>query len=98
MTAAPYMKSLQVNDYNELRDKLPSSGIFDMMDCSIEIWCPEDSDVSEVQKMVRLVESMVNVTDVQIGSRIEDMVDNLYVLKFIETSIKTIRNRFNKER
>jgi cell division GTPase FtsZ len=74
--------------YEDLRDSLATSGIFDMTDCAVEIWCPERSEVEEVQRMVTLIESMVHVTDVKIGSAIEDLTSDEYRVIFIEDSNK----------
>ena len=60
------------SNYDDFRDLLPTSGIFEYTDCVVEIWCPMDSEVEEVDRMVHLLESMVHVTDVKIGSDIEN--------------------------
>lgn len=88
-----YTKTISVSTYDDLRDRLPSSGIFDMTDCSIQVWCPEDSDAKEVERMVHLVESMVHVTDVQVGSRIEDMAESKYSIVITEIQ-NNIRNKY----
>lgn len=83
-------RTLVVSDYEDFRDRIANSGVFEMMDCTVQVWCPEDSDVEQINRMVRLVESMVNVTDVQIGSRIEDLTSNAYsvVLTQVENDIR----------
>jgi hypothetical protein len=83
-------KILVVSDYEDFRDNIATSGVFEMMDCTVQVWCPEDSDVDQVDRIIRLVESMVNVIDVQIGSRIEDLTVNTYsvVLTQVETDIR----------
>ncbi len=91
----PVTRTVNVKTYDEFRDMLPSSGLFDMDDCVVEIWCPEDSDVSQIEKMVHLVESMVNVVDVRIGSRVEDLVSDDYHVNLIEEN-PNIRSRFKK--
>jgi hypothetical protein len=66
-----------------------------MTDCSVEIWCPEHSDTDEIDRMVRLIESMVHVTDVQIGSEIEDLTREDY--RVIITEIKPdIRKKYSR--
>lgn len=84
MPPTPYKKQIQVNDYNELRDVLPTSGIFDMMDCAIEIQCPELAETSEIERMTRLIESMVNVTDIKVSSTPEDMANIFYTVTVTE--------------
>lgn len=71
-------RTLTVQGYDSFRDALSTSGVFEMFDCSVEIWCPLDSDVAEIDRMVKLLESMVHVTDVQIGSEIKDLTSENY--------------------
>lgn len=84
------VRTLIVDDYEDFRDRIATSGVFEMMDCTVQVWCPEESDVDQVGRMIRLVESMVNVTDVQIGSRVEDLTTSTYsvVLTQVETDIR----------
>jgi hypothetical protein len=70
--------TLRVKTYDDFRDSLPTSGVFDMTDCNVEIWCPEIAQVEEVERMVNLIESMVHVKDVKIGSTIEDLISDDY--------------------
>ena len=84
-TAMQNTKTLNVKDYDELRDVLPTSGVFDMLDCALEIWCPEAAQTAEIERMTKLVESMVHVTDVRVGSSIENLSSNGYVIKVTET-------------
>lgn len=95
MPPTPYIKKLQVSDYDELRDTLPSSGIFDMMDCTIEIQCPELAEAAEIERMTRLIESMVNVTDVRVSSTPEDMANIFYTVTVTEVPNPT-HKRFIK--
>lgn len=81
-------KTINATSYESLRDMLATSGIFDMTDCAVEIWCPETSETYEVQRMVALIESMVHVTDVKIGSAIEDLASDDYRVIFTEDTQK----------
>jgi len=85
---------LTVQNYEDFRDLLPSSGLFDMTDCALEIWCPEASEVAEVQRMVTLVESMVHVTDVRIGSDIENLTSSDYRVVLIEDDKRLGKKRY----
>lgn len=91
-----YSKTLKVQGYEELRDTLASSGIFDMMDCSLEINCPELAQTAEIERMTKLVESMVNVVDVRVTSTAEDMANSHYMVKV--TEVQNPMKRFTKER
>lgn len=75
---AQIQRTVTVTNYEEFRDALPSSGLFDMTDCRVEILCPELSEVSEIQRMITLIESMVHVTDVRVGSDIENLISDDY--------------------
>ncbi len=87
-------KILTVQNYDDFRDILPSSGLFEMTDCAIEIWCPEASEVEEVQRMVSLIESMVHVTDVRVGSDIENLTSEDYRVVIIEDNNNIGKKRF----
>jgi hypothetical protein len=95
---SPYSKTLKVLNYDELRDALSSSGLFEMTDCAIEIWCPEASEVQEIQRMTSLIESMVHVTDVKIGSDVENLAEEGYRIVLNETPRKIGRAKFTRER
>lgn len=89
------VRTINAKTYDDLRDSLPSSGVFDMTDCIVEIWCPEISEVSEIQKMVTLIESMVHVNDVRVGSRVEDFISDEYQIVVTEDN-KLTKNRFSR--
>ena len=59
-------KVIVVDGSDELRDALPLRGIFDMLDCEVELLCPPTAATSEIEKMVKIIESMINVTDVRV--------------------------------
>lgn len=77
---------------------LPNSGLFDMTDCAVEIWCPEAAEIEEVQRMVSLVESMVHVTDVKIGSDIENLASDDYRVVLIEDKNDITKKRSTRDR
>ena len=90
-------RTLHVKNYDDFLDSLPTSGVFEMTDCTVEIWCPELAEVQELERMVRLIESMVHVTDVKIGSEIEDMASAEYrVVVTQESAGRQIKKRFGR--
>jgi hypothetical protein len=91
------IRNISVKNYEDFRDILSTSGVFDMTDCAVEIWCPELSEVEEVQRMVTLIESMVHVTDVKVGSRIQDLIDDDYLVVIREDKFSSPRKK-TKER
>jgi hypothetical protein len=58
--------SLKVTSYAQLRDTIHHSGLFDMTDCDIKLTCPEASPVEEIERMVNVLESVINVVKVDI--------------------------------
>jgi hypothetical protein len=90
-------QTLTVRSYEDFLDALPTSGVFEMTDCTVEIWCPELAEVQELERMVRLIESMIHVTDVQVGSQIEDMASDDYRVVITQQSDgRRSKKRFSK--
>ena len=91
-------RTLHVKTYEEFRESLPTSGVFDMTDCAVEIWCPELAEAEELQRMVTLIESMVHVTDVRVGSSLFDMLSDEYrVVVTQQSSARQTKKRFERE-
>jgi hypothetical protein len=80
-------RTLNVRDYHDLRDNLPTSGVFDMLDCNVEIWCPELSETGEVERMVNVIESMINILDVKVGSTIQDIANDNDLYRVVLTEV-----------
>lgn len=91
---APKKNVIIAANYDDFRDLLPTSGIFEFTDCSVEIWCPEFAQADEVQRMVNLLESMVHLTDVKIGSGIEDLVREDYRVIITEDENTIAKKKF----
>lgn len=87
-------RTFSVHDYDDFRDLVPTSGLFEMTDCAVEIWCPELAETEEIQRMVTLLESMVHVTDVRIGSDSENLTSEDYRVVLIEDNDNIGRKRF----
>lgn len=81
-----------VNNADELRDSLPSSGVFELTDCTVLIDCPLDSDAEEVRKMVTILESAIHVTDVNVVGHIQSQGDQ-YLVEIIEVPIDIAEGR-----
>lgn len=84
---------LLVRNADDLRDALPTSGLFDMADCVVLIDCPIVSSVTEVKQMVSIVESAINVVDVEVTSY-TDGED--YIVEIIEVPIDLAEGRSRK--
>lgn len=79
-------RTLEVLSADEFRDMLPNSGVFGMLDCEVEVVCPPAAEVPEIEKMVMLLESMINVTDVRIVGIPRSEEDEHYIIKITEVS------------
>jgi hypothetical protein len=86
-------RTLTVSSSDELRDALPGSGIFDMLDCEVELLCPPTAATSEIEKMVTVIESMINVTDVRVTGvpRFED--EQTYTITIQDVPLEVARGR-----
>jgi hypothetical protein len=86
------------DNYDEFRELLPTSGVFDFTDCAVEILCPMQSETEEVERMVHLIESMVHVTDVKIGSDTESLISDSYRVIVVEDGNSIAKKRFIGEK
>lgn len=87
---------LQVTSADELRDVLPISGVFDMNDCIVTIDCPLDSKIDEIQKMVVILESVINVVDVDIVGHVTTTSSD-YMVFITEVPIERAEGRRPKK-
>jgi hypothetical protein len=88
-----HTKTLTVFGSDDLRDALPQSGVFDMLDCEVELLCPPTAPTSEIEKMVNIIESMINVTDVRVTGvpRFED--EQTYKITIQNVPLEVARGR-----
>lgn len=64
---------LEVSSYEELRDQLPHTTVFDMVDCAVQIYSPYQAPVDDLHKITAFLESVINVTDLKITP--DDSID-----------------------
>jgi hypothetical protein len=88
--------TIDAKDYDELRDKLSGSGIFDMSDCSLEIYCPELATTKEIERMVSTIESMIHVVDVRVSATPETSTLDHYKVEITEIRPKGYKARNDK--
>ncbi len=86
MTPTSRPRTIKTKDSDELRDLLPSSGIFEMLDCNVEIYCPEFATTDDIQRLVSTIESMINVIDVRVSSTPETLYDDHYKILITEAN------------
>lgn len=63
---------LHIATPDELRDALPQSGIFEMYDCQLAIEAPGMAMEEDIEKMIAIVKSTINVT----SAHVSYVVDN----------------------
>ncbi len=86
-------KILTVDGSDELRDVLPLSGVFDMLDCEVDLLCPPTASTSEIEKMVNIIESMINVTDVRVIGIPRSEEDRSYTVTISNVPIEVAKRK-----
>ncbi len=86
-------KILTVDGSDELRDVLPLSGVFDMLDCEVDLLCPPTASTSEIEKMVNIIESMINVTDVRVIGIPRSEEDRSYTVTISNVPIEIAKRK-----
>lgn len=86
-------KILTITTADELRDSLAGSGIFDMLDCEVELICPPNAQTSEIEKMVRTIESMINVVDVRVSGVPRYESDTAYTVSISNVPIEVAKGK-----
>jgi hypothetical protein len=60
------MIRLLVENAEEYRSALPETGIFEKFDCSLNILCPEDTLISEIDAISFFTRACINVVDITV--------------------------------
>lgn len=70
---------IQTTSYEEFRDNIHQTQLFDMLDCTVEIDASPIGSVEDLDRIISLIESMINVVDVRVTSHVdsEDFVITL---------------------
>ena len=87
--------TIEVEDFNDLRDSLHQTGLFDMSDCIVEITCSMDRPVAEVQKMFSFIKTTINVVDTVV---ITDEYLDTYVVQLREVDPPFMRGPARRSR
>jgi len=85
---------LLVNNADDLRDALSTSGLFEMSDCVLFVDCPLVSDVQEVGQMINIVESAIHVVDIEVSSYTDG---DEYVVEMVEVPVGVAEGRTRKK-
>lgn len=60
------MIRLLVENAEEYRSALPETGIFEKFDCNLDIICPEDTLISEIDAISFFTRACINVVDITV--------------------------------
>lgn len=91
-------KRIKAKDSSDLRDLLPTSGVFDMLDCEVEIYCPELAMPDDIQRMVTTIESMINVVDVRVTATPETLQNTEYQVIITEVPVDVAKKFTRKDK
>lgn len=85
--------TIKSTNYEDFRDNVHLTEMFEMLDCKVEIVVSPIGPVSELDRIVTLIESMINVVDIRITSEV-DSED--FLITFTPVSNSRIRRPRNK--
>lgn len=86
-------RTLEVYSSDELRELLPKSGVFEMLDCEVELVCPPGAQTSEIEKIVTLIESMINVVDVRVVGVPRSEAEETYLITITNVPFEISKGR-----
>lgn len=75
--------TILVQDFEEFRDSINQTGVFEMSDCNIEIFCNTGRSIKEIQKIIDFTSSAINVIESSVISS-EDEDENTYTIVISE--------------
>lgn len=89
----------KVDNADELRDALSNSPVFNMFDCAVEIEAPFESDTTEIDRMVKILEAAINVVDVTVHPEDirSDLHPNQYLVEITEVPVNFTERNKNKK-
>lgn len=94
--STPTRHVLRVFNADELREGLPTSGVFGMLDCEVEVGCPINATTEDIERMVLVIESMINVTDVRISGVPQADDDHTYSVTITDVPYSRTLNKKDK--
>ena len=89
----PDAKCLKVRSADEFREMLPTSGVFEMVDCEVELVCPTNAHTEEVEKMVTVIESMINVMDIRVVGTPRPDSEETYLVTITDVPFQVAKGR-----
>lgn len=93
MKSTAESRTLEVRSADEFREKLPSSGVFEMLDCEVEVICPPGAETEEVERMVTTIESMINVVDVRVVGVPRSESEETYLITITDVPFQVMKGQ-----
>jgi hypothetical protein len=81
---------LKATSVEELREALPSSGLFELQDCDLDIHCYAGATVEDLDLIRSIIEGAINVRDIRITASFE--IEG-YEIKIKEVPISIIEGK-----
>lgn len=92
MTSVPIQ--ILVSNIDDFRDGLPSSGVFDLMDCNVVVETNLHVSIQEMERYLTILKSCVNVVDIEFTSRAgSELQDDDLLFTIYEIPIHVAENR-----
>lgn len=83
-----------VSNLDDFRDGLPSSGVFDLMDCNVVVETNLHVSIEEMERYLNILKSCVNVVDIEFTSRAgSELQDDELLFSIYEIPIHVAENR-----
>jgi len=70
-------KTIRAEDTDRFRDLLPISGVFEMTDCTVEVYYPETATTEDLDYIKTLLESMIHITDIRVTQNPEEDLNDV---------------------
>jgi hypothetical protein len=84
---------LTVHDPEEFRDALPTSGVFDIFDCSMLLEFSPHAVVQDLEKYVNILESCIHIVDMDVQPNYELDDDGQIRITISEVPLHVAENR-----
>lgn len=92
MTTLPIQ--LLVSNIDDFRDGLPSSGVFDLMDCNVVVETNLHVSIEEMERYLTILKSCLNVVDIEFTSRAgSELQDDELLFTIYEIPVHVAENR-----
>lgn len=92
MTKLPIQ--ILASDPNDFRDMLPTSGVFDMMDCNVNVETNLDVPIKEIERYLTILKACVNVVDIEFSSSVvSELNENELLFTVYEIPVHVAENR-----